>query len=160
MKFSRFRVIAALWVTFLFLGCAPREGQSTFGRSRLSHQQSVNGNSPGNLGYSRNPAVYVNGVDIEPNVPNVEGGVPTLFSVDPKLPAGLTLDSTTGVLTGTPTILSAEQDYTVTALSNSGMAQTALTMKVVSRAPFVTNGEVRALALGGDTLYLGGTSRK
>src|SRR5215471_2755268 len=112
--------------------------------------------APTKLGYARNPALYRVNEPIEPNVPSVEGGTPTSYSISPDPPNGLTLNSTTGVLTGTPTVLTPTSDYSVTAQNSAGAIQTTLTLKIASTTPFVVNGAVYALAQGGNTVYLGG----
>jgi len=58
--------------------------------------------------------IYVNcGTEIE------ELQVPTNFIVTPALPAGLNINSTTGVISGTPTSLTAANNYTVTATAGA-----------------------------------------
>jgi hypothetical protein len=66
-------------------------------------------------GYSDSPAVYGLGAPITPNVPVVGFGTPTGFSVSPDLPVGLTLDTTTGAITGIPTVVTVATNYTITA---------------------------------------------
>ena len=48
------------------------------------------------------PELYVQGNTISPNIPVVVGFIES-YSVFPDLPAGLTLNTYTGVITGTPT---------------------------------------------------------
>ncbi len=66
-------------------------------------------------GYAVSPALYGAGAAVAPNAPVLAGGVPTGFSVAPPLPAGLALHTTTGVISGTPTAVTAATSYTVTA---------------------------------------------
>jgi len=108
------------------------------------------------LGYAANPAIYRVNAAIEANAPSVEGIVPTQFTVTPNLPAGLTLDSNTGVLTGTPTALTPTSDYSVTASNSTASIQTTLLLKIASTVPYVTNGQVDAVVESGNAVYLGG----
>ncbi|MGO9829695.1 MAG: putative Ig domain-containing protein [Myxococcaceae bacterium] len=85
---------------------------------------------PSNLAYSTNPAVYIEGTTIPANTPTTSGGKPTAFTVSPALPAGLTLDPVSGVITGTPTAVTAAAAYTVTASNAAGGATVSLTITV------------------------------
>jgi len=73
---------------------------------------------PSGLTYASNPASYTVGVAITPNTPSSSGGAASSYAVSPALPAGLTLNTTTGVITGTPTA-AGTGTYRVTA-SNAG----------------------------------------
>ena len=57
---------------------------------------------PSNLVYPQTAIAATVGVAITPDVPTVTGSV-TSFSVSPALPAGLSLDGSTGTISGTPT---------------------------------------------------------
>jgi hypothetical protein len=59
--------------------------------------------APSGLAYSSNPATYTLGTAIAANTPTSGGGPVVAYEVSPALPAGLALDGTTGVITGTPT---------------------------------------------------------
>jgi len=87
---------------------------------------------PAGLAYSENPASYTVGVAITPNVPSSTGGAITSFSVQPALPAGLSLNGTTGVISGTPSAETAVAVYTVTASSPTGSTTADLTLTVVA----------------------------
>ena len=66
--------------------------------------------------YTKSLALYIVGEEIEPNDPVVSGGVPTSFTIEPDLPAGLEFDTTTGRISGTPEGESPESGYLVTAI--------------------------------------------
>ena len=80
--------------------------------------------APTNLAYATNPAVYEKGTAIPANSPTVSGGAATSYSVSPALPAGLALNPTSGVISGTPTAVSSPLSYVVRA-SNAGGSATA-----------------------------------
>src|SRR5207253_885988 len=58
------------------------------------------------------------------------GGTVTSYSVAPPLPAGLTLDGTTGVISGTPSAITAAANYTVTASNAAGSTTAAVNITV------------------------------
>lgn len=85
--------------------------------------------APSDLRYSTPPAFVIN-TAIAPLTPTVVGEV-TSYSVSPALPAGLSLNTTTGVISGTPTSVAAKANYTVTA-TNAGGSTTAIVSIVVN----------------------------
>ena len=86
--------------------------------------------APTNLTYSTNPASYVTGTAITVNTPTSSGGAVASYSVAPALPAGLTLNTSTGVITGTPTTATATASYTVTATNAAGSTTASLSITV------------------------------
>jgi len=82
----------------------------------------VNVGPPTNLAYNT-PVTYVVGTAITPNSPTSGGGAIASYGVNPALPAGLTLDTTTGVISGTPTAAAAGADYTVTGTNAAASTQ-------------------------------------
>ena len=77
-----------------------------------------------------NPAVYTVGVAITANTPSSSGGAVTSYSVSPPLPAGLSLNTSTGVVSGTPTAVSSTATYTVTAGNTAGTTTVGLSITV------------------------------
>jgi hypothetical protein len=86
---------------------------------------------PAGLSYST-PVTYETGSAITPNVPSSIGGAITSYSVSPFLPAGLSLHPTTGIISGTPTQVTAANNYTVTASNASGSTQAVVQITVQS----------------------------
>lgn len=86
--------------------------------------------APSDLKYLVNPAAYSVGQPIIPNTPSSSGGTVVSYSVSPALPAGLTLAAATGIITGTPTMVSAMADYTVTAENSAGSTTATLAISV------------------------------
>ncbi len=76
---------------------------------------------------------YTTGVAV--NVAASISGIVTSCSVSPSLPAGLTLNTTTCAITGTPTGTSPATNYTITASNASGSANTTVTIGVNPPAP-------------------------
>ena len=97
----------------------------------------MNDAGPSVLTYSSNPATYANGVTIAPNTPSNSGGAVIVYSVSPPLPAGLSLNAVTGVITGTPTAVVAAANYTVTAQNSGGSTTVLVNIRVVA-PPVVT----------------------
>lgn len=73
---------------------------------------------------------------ISPLQPTVVGSV-TGYSVAPALPAGLGIDSRTGVISGTPTAVAAKMTYTVTAQNAGGSTTAGLSIVVNDVAPHI-----------------------
>jgi hypothetical protein len=86
---------------------------------------------PSNLAYPANPAIYAVGIPISPNV-RTQLGLATHYSISPALPAGLTLDSVTGIIFGTPLVISSPTNYTVTATSQAGSATAIVNIRVLT----------------------------
>ncbi|MCX5542397.1 putative Ig domain-containing protein [Paraburkholderia sp. CNPSo 3076] len=91
--------------------------------------------APETLGYLDSSVIYVTNQSITPNTPITTGGEITQYSVSPALPAGLTLDPQTGVITGTPTAVTAPAIFTVTGSNSVDSIDTQLGIEV--QAQFV-----------------------
>ena len=105
------------------------------GESTVELSIAINDIPPKNLSYGTPSAMYTRGNSSTPNVPKVAGGKTTSFSVNPKLPDGLHLDPTTGVISGTPTIPHRASGYTVSASNSGGTATTQVSITVLDIAP-------------------------
>ena len=91
--------------------------------------------APKGLTYSSPTPTYTKGVAISPNTPSISGGAVTSFNVAPALPAGLSLNTTTGVISGTPTAGTPTTSYTVTAANSIGSTTATLAITVQELAP-------------------------
>ena len=69
------------------------------------------------------------GTPIQTDTPTVTGTVAG-YSVAPALPAGITLNTSTGVISGTPTTATAQASYTITASNSSGSTTAAVQITV------------------------------
>jgi hypothetical protein len=57
------------------------------------------------------------------------------YSISPALPAGLDINLNTGEISGTPTAISANTTYTITARNSGGVNTTTITIEVVDQVP-------------------------
>jgi len=86
---------------------------------------------PRDLAYATASAVFTRGTAIAPDRPASAGGAVTRYAVVPDLPAGLSLDPATGIVSGTPATASPATTYTVTATNSGGSARTTLAFTVL-----------------------------
>jgi uncharacterized Zn-binding protein involved in type VI secretion len=70
--------------------------------------------APTGLSYSVNPTFTVD-TAITAVIPTITGGTPTSCTSSPTLPGGLTLDSTSCMISGTPYAVQSSKAYTITA---------------------------------------------
>jgi hypothetical protein len=59
-------------------------------------------NPPASLSYSTSTAVYIKNVAVTVDYPTISSGTVSAYTVNPALPAGLSLNPSTGMITGTP----------------------------------------------------------
>ena len=83
---------------------------------------------PSDLSYP-SPNFFTIDATISPLFPTVVGS-PTLYTISPALPAGLSIHPTTGIISGKPTVYSATKNYTVTASIASGAATAIVSITV------------------------------
>jgi len=100
------------------------------GSTTASLSITVNVAAPAGLAYTTGTVVYTVGTAITPNSPTSTGGAVTAYSVSPALPAGLSLSTSTGIISGTPTAVTATANYTVTASNSAGSTTATLTITV------------------------------
>jgi len=93
---------------------------------------------PAALNYATGTAIYTTGVLVTANIPSSTGGAVTSYRISPALPAGLSLSSSTGIISGEPTAVSAVNSYTVTASNLSGSTTATLTIAVIDPPPAQT----------------------
>jgi hypothetical protein len=118
---------SAFWAGFfcvvsaLVCGCGGNSNQTT--------QQTA----PSALSYAQPSIAAVVGEAISADTPTVTGTV-TAYSVNPALPSGFTLNSTSGTIAGTPSAVTATATYTVTASNAAGSTTAALKIAVAAAA--------------------------
>lgn len=90
------------------------------------------------LSYSGSAYIFAQNVVITAIVPVLGGGAPTSCTVSPALPAGLTIDDTTCIISGRATTAQAATDYTITAGNAYGSDNTTINITVDGTAPTVS----------------------
>ena len=91
--------------------------------------------APSGLTYTTPSANYPVGAAISANTPKSSGGAVASYAVVPTLPWGLSLNGTSGVISGTPTVATAQTNYTVTAYNAGGNTSTTLRITVTNGGP-------------------------
>lgn len=109
------------------------------GSTTASISITVNDAAPSGLTYTYTPARFTTGNAIPTDSPSSGGGAIVSYSASPALPAGLSLNTGTGVITGTPTAITAQAIYTVTATNSGGSASVGLDFTVVPPGPSITS---------------------
>jgi hypothetical protein len=103
-------------------------GSTSFGVSIT-----VNAVAPNSLSYT-SPNVFTVGTSISSLSPTISGSVLS-YSISPNLPSGLNFDTTSGVISGTPTTISSVQIYTVTGMNSGGSTSFGISITVNAVAP-------------------------
>jgi hypothetical protein len=90
-----------------------------------------------NITYGGNK-IFVQGDNVNMTVTNT-GGVANSFSISPTtLPAGLSFNTSTGAITGSPTTVTADTQYTVSATNEGGSGSVTFTIRVNSGLPNIS----------------------
>ena len=110
-------------------------GTNTGGSATDSFTITVNDVAPSSVAYSPNSFTLTKGTAMTTVTPTTSGGSVTLWSVSPSLPAGLSLDSSTGAISGTPTAITSSAVYTITASNTGGSDTASVTIEVNDVAP-------------------------
>ncbi len=115
---------------------------------------------PSSLNYA-GPRTYTVGTAMAPLQPSVTGTV-NAYSVLPALPAGLTLDTGSGIITGTPTAATASATYRITAGNAGGSTFYDLVITVIAAPPvtYRIGGSVSGFAGGSLVLQLNGAEER
>ena len=89
------------------------------------------------IAYSPSSLTLTKGTAMTTNTPTVSGGAIVSWSISPTLPTGLAFDTSTGAISGTPTVLSVSTAYTVTATNTGGSDTAAVTIVVNDELPVI-----------------------
>ncbi len=89
------------------------------------------------ISFSPSSRVFEKGTLVAAFSPGSVGGPISSCAISPALPAGLTFNASTCEISGTPTVVSAVQSYTVTATNTGGPGQTSLVIEVRDLPPVI-----------------------
>ena len=105
------------------------------------------------LSYSSNPVVYCTTLAATSNTPtlSVSSGVVS-YGSSSSLPSGLSLNSSTGVISGTPTATSVATDYTINASNACGSTSAIVNIAVVARLTSLTYTSSTITACAGNAI--------
>jgi len=109
-------------------------GKNSKGKATCEFSLGVTEPAPTGLTYAGLKDQYLVGDDFSGKAA-VEGGPCTNFSVSPALPKGMSLNATTGELSGSASTLTEEKTYTVTAKNTGGEATYDFKLGVTEDAP-------------------------
>lgn len=91
--------------------------------------------APASISYASAPLVLPRGVAMTAASPTLSGYAKT-WSVLPSMPSGMSLNASTGVISGTPTALQdPAQVHTITAANSGGTATTNVSVRVYAQPP-------------------------
>lgn len=108
-------------------GCRPNSNSSS--PTTSTPQATTPQSPPSGLSYTLNNSVLIRTLTMANNSPTVTGIV-TSYSISPALPTGITLNNTTGIISGTPTVVSGIVSYTITATNSLGSTTANISIEI------------------------------
>ncbi len=130
------------------LGLANNENNQTY---ITALRDSSGPTAPSNLSYSPSTVSGTVGTAISSLTPTVTGTVDT-YSVSPTLPAGLLINASSGVISGTPTAVATSASYTVTASNAGGSTTAQVTIAVGKGTPTISVAPTASAITAGQAL--------
>jgi ELWxxDGT repeat protein len=90
------------------------------------------------ISYSLSSYTLIKDVAMSSATPTSSGGAVTSWSISPAVPTGLNFNTNTGVISGTPTVLSPSTVYTITAANPGGSDTAAVTIAINEAVPSIS----------------------
>ena len=95
--------------------------------------------APSGITYSPSSMILEKDTAMTTNTPSYSGSTVTSWSISPALPSGLNFDTSTGAISGTPSVLqTSAQSYTITATNGQGSATTSISITVNDQVPVIS----------------------
>ena len=92
--------------------------------------------APYDLVYSPENMTLTKGTAMTTNTPSVSGGTITSWAISPSVPSGLSLDPSTGAISGTPSVLqTTATPYTIWANNSGGSTSAQINITIIDVAP-------------------------
>jgi hypothetical protein len=107
------------WYIFFNNGIVNKLSKDLNHYVRCVTNSNISNSAPSNFSYSSNSLSLTVGTQIDSLSPSVTGTVNS-YSVSPALPAGLNLNTSTGLISGTPSDISSSIPYIITARNSYG----------------------------------------
>ena len=109
------------------------------GESSATISITVNAQAPSGLSYATENMTLEKGTAMTPNLPSTSGGAITSWEISPSLPSGLTLGTSDGKISGTPSILQTTKvTYTVWANNSGGSTSANVNITINDAAPSIS----------------------
>jgi hypothetical protein len=93
---------------------------STMSKAYTININRANAVPPSDMNYSPNSINAIRTISSINIIPTYSGDSVTFFQINPLLPSGLTFNNLTGRISGTPLVLSAQTNSTITGVNNGG----------------------------------------
>ena len=121
---------------------------NTAGTDTASLTIVVNDVAPTSITYSPSSFTLTKGTAMTTTTPSTTGGTVTTWSVSPSLPLGLSIASSDGAISGTPTAVTSQATYTITGTNTGGSITTTITIQVNDVAPIISYSTIPDLTKG------------
>ena len=95
--------------------------------------------APSGLTYSPSSMTLEKGTTMTTNTPTYSGSAPSSWAINATLPSGLSFDTSSGAISGTPTVTqTTAKTYTITATNSHGSASTSVSITINDQVPVIS----------------------
>ncbi len=88
--------------------------------------------SPPVIAFNPTDYFFTQGITIPSITPQLSGNPATSFSISPALPSGLNFSTSTGIISGTPTVSGVQTSYTISATNSGGSTSAVIKITVAA----------------------------